>query len=1211
MMYSRVLYLINLLRRGAKTGVFLTSTLLILLALGIWFYGPALKFGDYAPFAPIQNRVIAIAVLVVLWGINNYFLARSQARKKPKTKAEEEIKPYDPVDGLIALINQSFRNTMKIVRSKWTGKERGVRSLYALPWYLVIGPSDSGKSSLIKDADLNFPLAHLLNDNTQKTSANRDVPEYWVTSEGLLFDIPGTWLKKDAPIEFSEFEDDDGDNERPVVKDKKARKRIWDAFLTLLSDYRPRRPINGVIVNVDLVELIRMNDQQRQEAANNIHAHLVDIAEKLGTRFTIHVVLTKIDKFAGFSDYFALFSKAERKIPFGFSFPVYSEIEADQWVEDFEQGFARFLAHANNDMIDRLFNQREADGRRNIYVFLRELAASGPVVQDFFRRALISDKFSTPPLVRGIYFTSVRQEGVPFNALLHRIALEYRMRPPVLPAYSGHSSPYFTDGLFNDIIFKEAGLAGDNKQVEQRKQLFLNVAIVASVLFVLGFGFLLDQAMRDNQARAERVVSASNDYINLPRDEKIGTDETHYVAALNAIAVANNEFPGWQDKSDAQRYISLYQGRRIGPEVQKAYEELLRKRYLPAIAEEVKAEIVRLGKDPETYNGDARLDALRVYLLLGDIERRKELDADGNKYSLGKEAVMTWMQNNWQKRFEGQKNLQADLSRHLLYVLNTDRIATPLDLPLVAQTQEVLREVPRDVRLYRNLRALAAKQVPGGISMRTTIGPSFDIIFKQRGDDDQKKNDIVIPYFYTKKGFFEFFVPMNNDLSVIAVADAWVTGEREKVHYSDEDLEAFREKIRHAYATDYINTWSQALNSLDIVEFGNVDQATRVIAEINGPANPFGRIINLVKAETEIYEAKPAATDAQQQTTEITFDSNLKHGQRIARAFVGLSQLLKADEGTTTPFEALLIPVSGLETYMRSILTGQQSSKPVALERAKERAKLQGSDPIFIVRRTGSNLPQPFDRLFSQIADNSWKVILAAAKNDLQTVWQSDVYRSFNVDLSGKYPFSRSSKEEVSLQEFQRFFGPDGDFDRFFNDNLKVFIHPSTGQPIVIDGQSLNVSAEFMKQVSAVRSVRDIFFSADGVPTLHYTVEPVSMTGDISRAVLNIEGQLVPYSHGPTMPKSILWPNALSSKQDMSRLSISRRGGSDDRSYQGLWSSFRLFDNASVTASTPESVDVTFTISKSRVKYRLRMSAMEKNPFAMRSLSELKLPERL
>jgi len=1225
----RILSLINILRRGAVSGVFITTSLLILLGMGIWFYGPAFRYMDYAPFAPVANRIIAIGVLVVLWGINNYFLARRHPRKKPKQSSETTIAVRDGVDDLITLMTQSFRNCLKIMRTKWTGEEKGMRSLYALPWYLVIGPSGAGKSTLVREGDLNFPLAHLLNETQDQSPQAQELPQYWVSNEGVLFDIPGRWLDRNAGITLNiSNPQDEEDLEKggesattknaaaaspPQAGQKNARQRIWDAFLHLLLEARPRRPINGVIVNFDLIALARMSTRQRRQAADRIHTHLVHIAEKLGTRFTVHVVMTKLDHFAGFADYFSQTPKGDRKLPFGFSFPVYNELETDKWLEDFERSFDQFLAKANDDMIDRLYNQRELEGRRNVYIFLRQLASIAPVVREFCHRALISDRFSTPPLVRGVYFASARQEGVPFNGLLTRIAVEYHMNPPGLRAYSGGSARFFSDNLFRDVIFKEAGLAGDNKKVESRKRFILNTAIVTSVLFVLGFGFLLNEAMRDNRARTENVLAAGNDFINLPREEVEGSDESHYIAALNAIEAANHEFPNWQEKSDARRYLALYQGRRVGPEVEKAYEDLLRRRFLPAISEKIKAEIVRMGQDPDLADSDERLDALRAYLLLGQIDIRQELDArDTNAQALGRAAVLRWLQRNWQQRFEGQRTLQDDLRRHLNYVLLSNRIAAPIDGDMVAKTRADLLKIPRDVRLYRTLKSLAAKQMPGGISLRSVLGPSFDIIFKQRSDDGTRSTDIIIAHFYSKRGFHEFFVPRNDDLSIIALEDAWVTGESERVHYSDEDLENFRQKIRQAYATDYIAQWNNALNTLDIVNFVSIEHGARVIAEINGPANPFGRIIQLIKTETEIYPPEPVNLEEAQSQTELRFDANHEHGRRIARYFTPLTQLLEAQEGgQIMPFEQILASMGGLETYMRGILSSGQSSRPLALERARERASLSGNDPIFIVRRTGASLPVPFDKFFTQIATNSWRAILDAAKIDLQTVWQENVYRSFHVDLAGKYPFNAQAGEEVTLAEFQKFFGPQGDFDTFFNENLRIFVNPNTSQPIMIDGQSLNISAEFVQQLAAVRTVRDIFFNSDGVPTLNYTVEPVSMSGNISRAVLNLEGQLIPYSHGPTTPKSILWPNALSSSQDISRLSLSRQGDSQALNFQGLWSSFRLFDRAQVTEATPESVDVSFQIGNSLIKYRLRMASTKRNPFAIRSLSQLRLPEQL
>lgn len=1219
-MRSQISSLIRYILPGFRSGVFLSTSVLIILALAIWFVGPDFRYMDYKPFDPVLNRVIAIVALIVLWGINNYFLARRNARKRPKKAEAEAPLPQDYVGELIELLRSSFRNTMSTIKNKWTGKSAFGRSVYALPWYLVLGPSDSGKTSLVSETDLTFPLGHILNDPKQLSAIGaRELPQYWVTSESVLFDVPGSWMdpaSQVGPLCASPQNEGDGatalsDPSTPIMT-VEGRKRLWTAFLDLINEYRPRRPINGVILCYDVMDLVRMTDTQRMDAAGALHARLVEIAERLGTRFTLHIVLTKLDRIAGFREFFSQFSKYERNQPFGFSFPVYDEISTDKWVDDFNRDFTAFIEQVNDDMLERLYLQRETENRRGIYTFVREMAAMGVIVSDFFKRALAGDSFSTPPQVRGLYLSSVKQEGVPFNALLHRIANDYHMRAPVMPAYSGHSTRYFIDGLFQRVIFKEAGLAGDNKAVERRKRMVLNGTVVASVLGLLGLTFLLTQAMQDNVARAEKVLEASRDFVNLPLHPKAGNedDESWYLPALNAISTANRVFPGWQEKSGARRYLALYQGRRVGTRVTQAYEELLDREFVPTLARRARSKVDQLGRTPDTAMSDERLDALRVYLLLGDVNRRKELDSSTETQSLGKKAIFVWMQDVWQTRYEGKVTVQQDLARHLEYALATNRISAPLEQDTVSRAQASLREIPRDVRLYRSLRSLAERQVPAGVSFRSQLGPSFDIVFKQNGDEGAFKRDIVIPYFYTRAGFRDFFVPKNEALSVIAVEDAWVTGERERVQYSPDDLEAFRDKIRHAYATDYINIWQNALGGLEVVKFRNVDDATRVFTEINGPSNPFGRLLSMVKAQTEIYPATPVDTAEEQTRTDIGFDKNQEQGKRITRAFADLSRIVTLQDDKKSFMEELMVPTGEMETYLRSILGGQQSSKPVALERAQARARLEGDDPIFILRRTGSNLPKPFDKLYSQLADNSWEVVLAAAKADLQTVWQNNVYRTFNASLATHYPFSSGAKDEVSLTEFQRFFGPEGEFDRFFTQYLSTFIDEYSGKAVVIDGKSLDVSQDFLDQIATIRKVRDIFFTSEGVPTLLYTVEPLSLSGSMSKATLNIEGQLIPYSHGPTRPISVLWPNALSSKQDVSQVSVA---GSlpGQLSYQGLWSSFRLFERAAISDVRADSVDVTFNVGGGRVKYRLRMARSDHNPFALRPLTSLKLPEQL
>ncbi len=1200
----------GMLRRGimklAQSYISRSAIIVIMICLAIWFVGPKLSYQAYYPLEPILHRVIAIAAVILLWGINNLIVMRREARTKKPAQTEVE-KPLDPIDIEVAGLRRSFANAMTTIRDKWTGPERGTKSLYALPWFLVIGPPASGKTALITNADLKFPISHLFGLEIIKSIRATEKPDYWVTSDSVLFDLPGGWMQtEDVPIEDSKLIDPTRRRKEVLTREG----RLWKAFMELLVQYRPRRPINGVVLCLDLPELLRSSDDERVNLASVIHSRLVELSEKLGTRFTVHIVINKLDKLAGFKEFFFLLPKSERTSPFGFSFTVNDVVNADSWQEEFSNQFKLFMERVNDDMIDRLYGQRDTPTRRSIYAFVRELAAIGPIISEFLKNALHSDKFSTPPMIRGLYFTSPRQEGVPFNALLSRIAQEHELPAPIMPAHAGLSQPHFTGELFQKIIFREAGLAGDNHVVERRKRFAFNSAVTASVLALLTFGFFLYQASQDNRARADNVVSMTRNYVGLPKTENASRDISVLVPPMNAIRAATDEYPGWREASESRRYLTLYEGRRVGPKVEEVYRDLLKERFLPTIATNLRDDIVRLGNDPKTNDSDLRLETLHSYLLLGDLGIRDELDANEETANQGSHFVKDWMMKTWQKRYEGNDLTQASLNQHLDYSLLQARLATPLDDEVVRKAQADLRRVPRDLRLYRNIESLAQRQNPTRESFQTVIGPSFDLVFKL---DPPEPKRASVPFFFTKKGFLDFFIDQNKKLSVKALEDSWVTGEREKVIYSSEDLEAFRKKVRHRFATEYIDAWYNSANALEITDFQNIDHAVSVLGEINGPANPLGRMLGLIKVNTEIYDPKPVEVAADQAATAaLKFDDDREQGLRINRTFTRLNDLTTAKEKEKPYMEELMAVLRQLEAYMREIKDGQASSKPIALERAKARADLKGDDPIYALRRISTNLPEPLNKQLAKIADETWKVVLDAAKRDLQVQWQEKVYRQFNMQLATRYPFRKMAAEDISIEEFEQFFGPSGAFESFFQQHLKTFVNENTGKPVVIDGRSIRVSDAFLTEIQKVRRIRNSFFDSKGAPSLRYTIEPVSLSQGMGRAVLNIEGQLVPYSNGPSRPIAILWPNALSSKQNVSQLSSfgGRTRDAASLTFQGIWSSFRLLDRATVSNLQPGSADVTFNAGAGRVLYRIRVEGQE-NPFVTTPLSSLKLPETL
>lgn len=201
------------------------------------------------------------------------------------------------------------------------------------------------------------------------------------------------------------------------------------------------------------------------------------------------------------------------------------------------------------------------------------------------------------------------------------------------------------------MIYPEAGLASDNFRVARNKRRVMLLSAVAcsiatTLLIVSWHRFYLK-----NSHQEDAVLTKVNDY----RDHYsagIYLDKgSDILKPLNTIRDATLEFGFFHEKS---RYISdlgLYQGHRIGPDVERTYLNLLEFRFLPALIKTVVADLVNAKSD------EARLEALRVYRML----------TDKNGRSAG--LVKQYFAQKWQINYTGDKETQNRLMQHLDYAL--------------------------------------------------------------------------------------------------------------------------------------------------------------------------------------------------------------------------------------------------------------------------------------------------------------------------------------------------------------------------------------------------------------------------------------------------------------------------------------------------------------------------------------------------------------
>ena len=86
-------------------------------------------------------------------------------------------------------------------RRRWTRCARaasGGGNLYALPWYVVIGPPGSGKSTLLQNSGLNFPLSSSFGKEAMRGVGGTRNCDWWFTDEAVFLDTAGRYTTQDS-----------------------------------------------------------------------------------------------------------------------------------------------------------------------------------------------------------------------------------------------------------------------------------------------------------------------------------------------------------------------------------------------------------------------------------------------------------------------------------------------------------------------------------------------------------------------------------------------------------------------------------------------------------------------------------------------------------------------------------------------------------------------------------------------------------------------------------------------------------------------------------------------------------------------------------------------------------------------------------------------------------------------------------------------------
>jgi type VI secretion system protein ImpL len=1186
--------------------VLLALLVLALLAV-IWIVGPMVAVGEHTPLETVLSRAITSGVLVALLALWLGLSIWRARRGNSKVVAQLVAAPVGPGESAdLSAVRERFETALLTlrqarfdapaaadggaagVRAAPTGWRRwrqalGGRYLYELPWYAIIGAPGSGKTTALRNAGLSFPLADRMGDTAVRGVGGTRHCDWWFTDQAVLIDTAGRFVTQDS--------------------DQANDKATWGGFLQLLKKTRPRQPLNGVLVTVSVSDLIARGAAERTRHAQAVRARVQELHEQLGVRFPIYLLVTKCDLIAGFSETFAGLDKDQRATPWGYTVPL----ERGSAQQALAAEFTALLQRLDDGLIDRLQAETDPQRRARIYGFPNQFTNLRDALQDFVQLVFSPSPFEANPMLRGVYFVSGTQEGSPIDRVLGSMARRFALEHAMLPPQQASGRSYFLQRLLTEVVFAEHGVGGTNRRWERRRgalALAGYAGIGAVALLVAGVWGL---SWNNNRAYIDTVAA---------RVEKVRADvqatpnraSADLRPVLPALEATRGLAAAGDDKGGDVPWtlgFGLYQGRKLDSAARTAYERMLVDAVLPRLAIRVEEQL-RGGDQPET-----QYESLKAYLMMYDPARFEPA------------ALKSHIEHDWDQQLARELSTEQreTMSRHLDALLAQGPTVSPLaqDQALVASARAALSAVPLPQRVYNRLR----QQGLGADFPEFTVvrkgGGNAPLVFTRQSGAPLTRG---VPGLYSYDGYHKGFQSVVTEVTkTLADEQTWVLGiAPAEARGAQALLESSRtvDDVRRLYLVEYRDTWKSFIADVRLQPFANIAQSVERTRFLAAPDTPLVPLLKAMSRETTLLTGQDAVERAEQgaRSAVAAFQSRVLGATGARRAttgaptqriesivdseFEGLRRLVTAPEGGKAPLDGVIARLGELQvllTAVDSALKGGAAPPPSPLPNQ--------------LKADAANAPEPVRSILETLGSTSSRVASMQLRESLSREVRAQVGEFCSQAITGRYPFDTSASREVTQADFAALFGPGGKFDQM-QQRLAPYIDTSTRPSWTfrpVDGTPLGSDVGTLPQFQRAAVIRETFFGIAGTTaSTRLEMKPVEMDIALREFLLDVDGQIVRYAHGPQIPAAVVWPGPRGT--GVVRMSVQPAGGTG-LVRDGPWALFRVFDSVNfIPGSDREKLRAVFDIDGRKAVFDITASSV-RNPFRLDEMRRFSCPNGL
>jgi len=544
-----------------------------------------------------------------------------------------------------------------------------------------------------------------------------------------------------------------------------------------------------------------------------------------------------------------------------------------------------------------------------------------------------------------------------------------------------------------------------------------------------------------------------------------------------------------------------------------------------------------------TQSQPERYQALKIYLMLAEPQHYSEPE------------VMDWFTLHWKNNSQGK--LSSKQRMLLSSVLKQPMQPLPINQQVVTDARNYLNALPAPYLYY----SLVKGQMPQHAMPISVDG--FDLTARE------------LPDYFTKAGFNQVVASLP-DISSRLLKENWVL--------QRQDLNNLHDKLLEAYCFEYVTWWKNFIERTRPQHFQGYQQA-RLLTQALDQKKSIATLIALIQQET---------------SPDMDERSEL-FNHKIASQFTTLS--LMSHSSTME----LVRNVNELEKYLSTLSLVNDDGRTVfELTRSRFQNDSQ-SDPLSALYNKSHQLPEPVASWARQIADDTWFIFINESKSYVNAQWQKHVYKQYELQIANRFPMDASQQTDISLEEFDRFFQPNGTLNSFVTQYLQPFIDTSNPQwqPKDRNGYVLPISAELMNELIRANVISNMFFPEKSANSkIEFSLQKISLDPVVASFQLTLGNTVLTDNQESESFTYFKWP------ESNAKLRLdSIEGNHFELEEGGTWAFFKMLQkvNVLVDGNDSSSLEILFEVNGNSGRYILK-TQNQINPFSPGILTGFNLP---